>query len=194
MLGLLPEHTEIVTPRRGKRVPETVLEELARLKALYNGFGIANWPGFSGTRCDERIDDKTVKKLWQQSPCQCKGSCPWATITASRTAIKAASRSSNSIIKGGRSAVSVAFCTSRVRRWIVWIRRFEAEHFAGLMDKSRAPQVPARRSGYRSWSRCITSKSAIPMPGGFRIWSLLARDGYLRAHGRTDDGPQPAGL
>ena len=33
MLGLLPEHTEIVTPSRGKGVSEKVLEELARLKA-----------------------------------------------------------------------------------------------------------------------------------------------------------------
>jgi Helix-turn-helix domain len=39
MLGLLPAHTEIVTPRRGKVVSEKVLEELARLQALYAGFG-----------------------------------------------------------------------------------------------------------------------------------------------------------
>jgi Helix-turn-helix domain len=30
MLGLFPEHTEIVTPSRGKAVSEKVLEELAR--------------------------------------------------------------------------------------------------------------------------------------------------------------------
>ena len=39
MLGLSPEHTEIVTPSRGKVVSEQVLEELARLKALYDGLG-----------------------------------------------------------------------------------------------------------------------------------------------------------
>ena len=39
MLGLLPAQTEIVTPRRGKAVSDKVLEELARLKALYHGFG-----------------------------------------------------------------------------------------------------------------------------------------------------------
>ena len=38
-LGLLPEHTEISTPSRGKSVPDAVVEELARLKALYHGFG-----------------------------------------------------------------------------------------------------------------------------------------------------------
>ena len=39
MLGLFPEHTALVTPRRGKTVPEKVLEDLARLKALSHGFG-----------------------------------------------------------------------------------------------------------------------------------------------------------
>jgi hypothetical protein len=38
-LGLLPAPTEIVTPSRGKVVSEKVLEELARLQALYAGFG-----------------------------------------------------------------------------------------------------------------------------------------------------------
>ena len=39
LLGLFPEHTERVTPRRGKTVPEKVREDLARLKALSHGFG-----------------------------------------------------------------------------------------------------------------------------------------------------------
>lgn len=38
-LGLCPEHTEIMSPNRGKPVPEAVVEELARLKALYDGLG-----------------------------------------------------------------------------------------------------------------------------------------------------------
>ena len=39
MLGLFPQHTELVNSRRGKTVPAKVVEELARLKALYDGFG-----------------------------------------------------------------------------------------------------------------------------------------------------------
>jgi hypothetical protein len=38
-LGLFPEHTEIIRPRRGQPVPVAVVEELTRLKALYQGFG-----------------------------------------------------------------------------------------------------------------------------------------------------------
>ena len=38
MLGLLPDTREVVTPGRRRRVPETVVEEIARLKGLYTGF------------------------------------------------------------------------------------------------------------------------------------------------------------
>ena len=40
-LGLFPEHTEIISPSRGKPVPEAVVEELARLKALYDGLWVS---------------------------------------------------------------------------------------------------------------------------------------------------------
>ena len=38
MLGLMPDTIEMVTPGRRRRVPETVVEEIARLKGLYAGF------------------------------------------------------------------------------------------------------------------------------------------------------------
>jgi hypothetical protein len=38
-LGLIPEHTEMLSPSRGKQVPEAVVEALARLKALYTRLG-----------------------------------------------------------------------------------------------------------------------------------------------------------
>jgi hypothetical protein len=38
MLGLLPDTVEVVRQRPGRKVPEAVSRELARLKALYTGF------------------------------------------------------------------------------------------------------------------------------------------------------------
>jgi hypothetical protein len=38
LLGLLPPHSDIVLPSRGRHVPAAVVEEIARLKALYDGF------------------------------------------------------------------------------------------------------------------------------------------------------------
>ena len=79
MLGLLPEHTAIVTPSRGKMVSEKVLEELARLKALYDGFGYRALARILWHKTHERIDDKTVKQLWQQSPPPVQGELPLLT-------------------------------------------------------------------------------------------------------------------
>jgi hypothetical protein len=39
MLGLLPDTVEVVPARRRRRVPDEVVEELQRLKGLYDGFG-----------------------------------------------------------------------------------------------------------------------------------------------------------
>ena len=79
MLGLLPEQTEIVTPRRGKVVPATVVEELARLKALYDGFGYRELARIILHKTHERIDDKTIKQLWQQSLGAVQGELPLGT-------------------------------------------------------------------------------------------------------------------
>lgn len=39
MLGLLPDHTALVPASRGRPVPAVVVAEVARLQALYSGFG-----------------------------------------------------------------------------------------------------------------------------------------------------------
>ena len=72
-LGLFPEHTEISTPSRGKPVPDTVIEELARLKALYHGFGYRELARILLHKTHYRIDDKTVKRLWEHSASPVKG-------------------------------------------------------------------------------------------------------------------------
>ena len=91
-LGLFPEHTEIVSPRRGQPVPATVVEELTRLKALYGGFGYRELARIIHYKCNERIDDKTVKSSGSRARRRSKESCPWAPIIARLTAPKLASR------------------------------------------------------------------------------------------------------
>ena len=68
MLGLMPDTIEMVTPGRRRRVPETVVEEIARLKGLYAGFQYRELARIIFYKLGERIDDKTVKTLWYQSP------------------------------------------------------------------------------------------------------------------------------
>ena len=88
-LGLFPD-TEIVSPRRGQPVPATVVGEPSP-QSLYGGFGYRELARIIHYKCNERIDDKTVKKLCRARR-RSKESCPWAPIIARLTAPKLASR------------------------------------------------------------------------------------------------------
>jgi hypothetical protein len=78
-LGLFPEHTALSRPSRGQQIPPEVVEELARLKALYEGFQGREFARLIHDKCHYRIDDKTVKKLWQQRPGPVQGELPLGT-------------------------------------------------------------------------------------------------------------------
>jgi transposase InsO family protein len=53
--------------------------------------------------------------------------------------------------------------------------RFEAEHFAGLVDQSSAPKAPARKVWLPLMLAVYHLQKRHPDAGGFRIWRLLAR-------------------
>src|SRR5262252_1309812 len=72
-VGLFPEHTEVTRARSGPPIPAIVVEELTRLKALYQGFGYRELARILHYPCNEHIDDKTVKKLWHQLPLPSQG-------------------------------------------------------------------------------------------------------------------------
>jgi hypothetical protein len=56
-------------------MPAVVGEELTRL-GLYQGFGYRELARIIHYTCNERIDDKTIKKPWQQSPVPVQGELP----------------------------------------------------------------------------------------------------------------------
>jgi hypothetical protein len=68
MLGLVPGSLEGVPRGRAPHVPEAVRQEIARLKGLYAGFHSRALARLLFAPLDYRIDHKTVKQLWQQSP------------------------------------------------------------------------------------------------------------------------------
>src|SRR5688500_19529000 len=64
--------------------------------------------------------------------------------------------------------------------------RFEAEHFAGLVNRSRVPKAPVRKMWLPLMVQVYHLQKAHPDAGEFRIWSLLARsDGSVRTIGRV---------
>jgi transposase len=67
-----------------------------------------------------------------------------------------------------------------------WIKRFEAEHFAGLLDKKRGPKEPPRKIWLPIMVQVCHRQKVHPDAEEFRIWSLLARsDVSVRTIGRV---------
>ena len=194
IFGLLPDHTDIVVPSWGRHVPAAVVEEMARLKALYDGFQYRELARIIFYKLDYRIDDKTVKKLWQQSPVPVQGELPFGAYHSHAERTQARLQ----VIKlyyQGWSKRSISHFL-RVSRPTVdrWIHRFEAEHVAGLADKSRAPKAPTRKVWLPLMLQIYHLQKRHPDAGEFRIWSLLAQRHDFRADGGTRDGLKPAGL
>ena len=175
MLGLFPEQTEIITPSRGKAVPDTVLEELARLKALYDGFGYRELARILWHKTHEHIDDKTVKKLWQQSLPPVQGELPLPTYHSHPTRYQGRLEVIKLYYQGWTKRSICGFL--HVSRPTVdrWIRRFEAEHFAGLLGHKPGPQS-RRKVCFPLMVDVYHLQKAHPDAGEFRLWSLLGRE------------------
>jgi len=63
MLGLFPGTIEVVPARRRRRVPAEVVQELQRLKGLYDGFGSRELARIIFHTFAHRIHHHTVKQL-----------------------------------------------------------------------------------------------------------------------------------
>jgi hypothetical protein len=185
MLGLFPDQTEIVIPSRGKSVPEAVVEELARLKALYDGFGYRELARIIWHKTQYRIDDKTVKKLWQQSAAPVQGALPFAPYHRHPNRYQARLQVIKLFYQGWTKRSISRFL--HVSRPTVdqWIGRFEAEHFAGLVAQKSGPKSP-RKVWFPIMVQVYHLQKAHPDAGEFRIWSLLANDNIsVRTVGRV---------
>ena len=175
-LGLFPEHTEIVSPSRGQQVPDEVVEELARLKARYEGFQFRELTRIIQYKCNYSIDDKTVKKLWQQSPGSVQGELPFGTYHSHPQRYDARLQVIKLYYQGWNKLSISRFLKVSRPTVDLWIRRFEAEHFAGLADKSRTPHAPPRKVWFPLMVEVYHLQKRHPDAGRFRIWSLLDRD------------------
>jgi len=208
MLGLLPGDVEVVRRGRATTVPDDVRAEIDRLKALYSGFHYRELARIVFCKCAYPIDDKTVKFLWHQSPVPTQQQLELWTYHTYPDRYQARFQ----VIKlyyQGWDKLSISRFLQVSRPTVdTWIARFEAEHFAGLMDKKRGPKAPPRKVWFPRMVQVYHLQKAHPDAGEFRIWSLLAQpDISVRTVGRimalnklvyddiphvTTPGPQPA--
>jgi transposase InsO family protein len=174
MLGLFPAHTGLLSPSRGKQGPEAVVEELTRLKALYHGFRYRELARILLCKLEYRIDAKTVKRLWQHRSVPVQGELPFGDYHHQATRTQARLQVIKLYYQGwNKLSISRVLHVSRptIDRWI---QRFEAEHLAGLDDKSSSPQTTTRKAWFPLMIAIYHLQKRHPDAGRFRIWSLLA--------------------
>jgi transposase len=175
MLGLLPDHVKVSPRGRVSRVPEAVRQEIARLKALYRGFHYREVVRIIFSKYGYRLHPNTVKQLWQQDLPAVQGELTLSGYHGQKDRYQARVQVIKLYYQGwNKLSISRVLHVSRptVDRWIA---RFEAEHFAGLIDQSSAPKSPARKVWLPLMLEVYHLQKRHPDAGGFRIWSLLAR-------------------
>lgn len=198
MLGLLPGSVEVVPRGRASHVPETVRQEIARLKSLYAGLHYRELARIIFATLEYRIDHKTVKQLWHQTPVTTSPQLElWDYHThPDRTQAR---WQAIQLYYQGWPKLSISRFLHVSRPTVdLWITRFEEEHMAGLVDHKPGPKSP-RKVWFSTMIEVYHLQKRHPDAGEFRIWSLLARpDLSVRTIGRImalnrrvyDDIPQ----
>src|SRR5262245_53906358 len=133
MRGLLPGNVEVGVRGRTTRIPDAVRQEIDRLKALYDGFHYRELARILLVKVAYPIDDKTVKKLWQQSPVPCQGHLGLWNYHAQPDRYHARLHVLQLSYQGWEKVSISRFLHVSRPTVDAWIQRFETEHFAGLV-------------------------------------------------------------
>jgi transposase InsO family protein len=175
MLGLLPASLKVIPAGRRRRVPDEVVEELQRLKGLYEGFGYRELARIIFHTLARRIHHHTVKQLWQELPPASPQQLPlldyhsYAERSQARMEVI-------ELYAHGWSKHSISRFLHVSRPTITaWIARFEADNVASLEDKSRAPKTTVRKAWLPVMVEIYHLQKRHPDAGGFRIWSLRGK-------------------
>jgi transposase InsO family protein len=172
MAGLFDAAMDLTPCRRRRRVPDAVLEELQRLKGLYDGFQYKELARIILHKLASHIGDHTVKRLGQQLSMTSQlqlprldyhhyAERPQARLQVMQLSLQGWSkRSISRLMRVSRPTINA------------WIGRFERDNLASLEDKSRAPKTPSRKAWLPVMTEGYQRQKRPPDAGGFRMWSL----------------------
>ena len=175
MLGLLPVDQEVQPRGRARRVSDAVRQEIDRLKGLYPGFHYRELARIVFCKLGETIDHKTVKQLWEQSAVVAQEELALGAYHAYAERYHARLQVVQLYYQGWEKRSISHFMHVSRPTVDAWIHRFDTEHFAGLLDKSRAPKTPARKVWLPLMIQVYHVQKRHPDAGEFRLWSLLAQ-------------------
>ncbi len=176
LLGLLPETLQVLPVGRRRRVPDEVVEELQRLKGLYDGFGYRELARILFHTCARRVSHHSIKKLWHQLSPAAPRQLPLLDYHTYPTRAEAR-REVITLYAQGWSKRSISRFLHVSRPTITaWITRFEADNTASLEDQSRAPHTTGRKAWLPVMVEIYHLQKRHPDAGGFRIWSLRGKN------------------
>jgi len=175
MLGLFPDSVEIVPAGSRLRVSDAVVQELQRLKGLYDGFTYRELVRIIYYKLEYRIGDHTIKRLWQQLPVTAPQQLPLLDYHSYPERVQARFEVMQLYFQGwSKTSISRFLHVSRPTI-NTWIARFERDNLASLEDKSSAPKTPARKAWLPVMLEMYHLQKRHPDAGGFRIWSLRGK-------------------
>ncbi len=175
MLGLLPDTVEVLPARHRRRVPDTVVQELQRLKGLYEGFQYRELARIIFHRVEYRIDHKTVKQLWEHLPPTFPRQLPLLDYHSYGERAQARLEVIERYFQGwSKRSISQFLHVSRPTINI-WIARFEADNLASLEDRSHTPHTIRRKAWLPTMREIYHLQKRYPDAGGFRMWSLRGK-------------------
>ena len=172
MLGLLPNTVEVIPTRRRRRVPDTVVQELQRLKGLYEGFGYRELARIVFHRVEYRIDSKTVKQLWEELSPASPRQLPLLDYHSYADPSHARLAVIELYFEGWRKSSIGEFLHVSRPTINIWIDRFEADNLSSLEDQSHIPKTIRRKAWLPTMVEIYHLQKRHPDAGGFRIWSL----------------------
>jgi transposase InsO family protein/transposase len=189
MLGLIPDTVEVVPARRRRRVCDEMVEELRRLKGLYDGFGYRELARIILYKFNYRMSHATVRRLWPDLSPPPPEQLPLLDYHSYPERPQARLEVVQLYFQGwGKTSISRFLHVSRPTI-NEWIRRFEAEDLASLdvadlanldandlkslADGSHAPKSPQRKVWLPLMQEVYHLQKRHPDAGRFRIWSLL---------------------
>ncbi|MDH3602585.1 MAG: helix-turn-helix domain-containing protein [Candidatus Tectomicrobia bacterium] len=183
MLGLIPDTVEVVPARRRRRVPDEVVEELRRLKGLYDGFGYRELARIILYKFNRRMSHATIQRLWPDLSPLSPQQLPLLDYHSYPERSQARLEVIQLYFQGWRKTSISQFLQVSRPTINEWMGRFEAEDLASLdvddltslEDKSHAPKSPRRKVWLPVMLEIYHLQKRHPDSGRFRIWSLLGR-------------------
>lgn len=183
MLGLFDEEPEMV-PRCGS-VSEAVRLEVLRLKTLYGPLNLREIAGIVYGTLGARIDHKTVGRILERHPIAHQQRLPLPKFRDYKEPYEARVEVVKLYYRGWNIQSISGFLGVSRKHVYTLLARFEEEHFAGLVSRSKAPHHSHRKLYLPLLKKVADLQKEHPLIGRFRLWDWLLPDDKAQVSERT---------